>query len=874
MRILVVTAGARARQLARVLPWPVAEEDPRRAVAAAWGHVDALVCVMAAPAALRLVAPHLEGKRTDPAVVALDTGGRFAVPLAGAHAGANELAEELGRRLGATPVVTTAADAEEGWSGLDRVPATTAAGDLAKVGAALLEGAPVHLAQDRPWPLPDWLVRRATASPGGAVTATLRVTDEATSPGPGEAVLHPHCLVLGVGATSDASGGLADAVAEVLAEAGLSRDALEGVATLDRRCDRPDLAELGLCVDGFSAAELARIEVPNPSDAVAGWVGTPSVAEAAALASAGADAELVVPKRAAGRWTIALARRRAPRGHLAVVGLGPGDPRLRAPAADRALRGADAVVGYHAYLDAAADVLRPDQERFGSPIGHETARAALAVDLAASGRRVALVSSGDPEVYGMASLVVEELEARATTDPFLRSRLRLEVVPGITAGLAAGAALGAPFGHDFAALSLSDLLTPWAVIERRLRAVALADFVVALYNPRSAGRPDQLRRALRLLAESRPATTPVALADGLGSPSQRIRLTTLGGLLGDDARVLEGVGMRTTVVVGASTTRVVGPWLVTPRGYRGDETAPKPPAVGPDRSAATESTPSRPSAPSRLLVTVDDRCTACGACIVTCPEGALRAAPDLPVLRPGRCTGCLACVEVCPAGAITPIEVGQPRHPIEVESYHRLRRCSPEPVPPGASAAFAAVVERVHHATADPDLTATLREQPGSAEAGVRLLADGAPVVADVEMVRRGLRLPSPRCYLDLARRRGTNAQPTASAAAIALAVRRHPEGACFVIGCAPSALAELCALVEAGACRPGLVIGTPVGYVGAVEAKAQLAGIGVPAIWNEGRRGGAAVAVAVANALWGLAVEQLPDPTGRVQVLAEDGGR
>jgi len=871
MRILVVAAGARARQLALGLPWPVAEGDPRQAVEAAWGHVDALVCVMATPAALRLVAPLVQGKQRDPAVVALDSAGRFAVALAGAHSGANELAEEVARRLGATPVVTTAADAETGWCGLDRVPATTAAGDLAKVGSALLERRGVRLVQDRPWPLPTWLLEHTDAPPDVPIAATIRVTDEAVPARPREAVLHPHCLVVGVGATSDADGGLADALEEVLSDAGLSRAALEGVATLDRRRDQPGLAALGLSVDVFTAEELSRIEVPNPSDVVKGWVGTPSVAEAAALASAGPDAELVVPKRACGRWTIAIARRSAPRGHLAVVGLGPGDPDLRVPAADRALRRADAVVGYDAYLDAAADVLRADQERFGSPIGSETLRAALAVDLAASGRRVVLVSSGDPEVYGMASLVVEELEQRSAADPSLRSRLRFEVVPGVTAGLAAGAELGAPFGHDFATLSLSDLLTPWAVIERRLRALAIGDFVVALYNPRSAGRAGHLRRALGLLQEARPATTPVALLDALGSPEQRTFVTTLGELLGDEAGALERVGMRTTVVVGASTTRRVGPWLVTPRGYRREGQGDRPSAA-PAGARSTSSAPARTGA--RLLVSIDDRCSACGACIVTCPEGALRPAPDLPVLLPARCSGCLACVEVCPTGAISPVEIGLPRHAIEVESYRRLRRVSPDPVAPGASAAFAAVVERVHHATADPDLAGTLRERPGAADLGAALLAQGAPVITDVEMVRQGLRLPSPRCYLDLARRRGTRGWPTASAAALALAVERHPEGACFVIGCAPSALIELSALVQAGECRPGLVVGTPVGYVDAAEAKEGLASLEVPAIWNEGRRGGAAVAVAVANALWGLALERLPEPALSAEGLAEGGGR
>jgi len=879
MRVLVVVAGARARRVAERLPWPVADGDPRAAIAASWHHVDAIVCVMAAPAALRLIAPWVEDKLRDPAVVAVDSDARWAVPLAGAHRGANDLAEEIARRLGATAVVTTAADSESGWSGLDRVPATTAAGDLAVVGAALLERAPVRLVQEQPWPLPDWLSAR-TLGPDdldAAAAATLLVTDRAVAPKPAEAVLVPQCLVVGVGASTDADGGLAEALAEMLDTAGLSASALEGVATIDRRRDQPGLAELRLPVDLFSAEELARIEVPNPSDVVQRFVGTPSVAEAAALASAGVDAELVVPKRAFGRWTLALARRRSPRGHLAVVGLGPGNPAERTSAAEGALRRADAVVGYEAYLDAAADILGPAQEHFASPIGQETQRASLAVDLAAAGRRVAVVSSGDPEVYGMASLIVEELESRSRLDPFLRSRLRLEVVPGITAGLAAGALLGAPFGHDFAMLSLSDLLTPWEVIERRLRALAVGDFVVALYNPRSSGRPDQLRRALGILGDARPATTPVAFAHAVGARDRRVVVTTLGEALSDTGGPLGSAGMRTTVVVGSSTSRLAGPWIVTPRGYRSAARSQELPERGTmpqARSGSTAAASDRGSGGSRTLVSIDDRCTACGACVITCPEGALRPAADFPLFLPRRCTGCLACVEVCPAGAVSAFEIGRPRHPIEVESYRRLRQVPAVPAPVPSAGAFAAVVERVHHATADPELAASMRERPGAAAAGVELLADGASVIADVEMVRRGLSAPSPRCYLDLARRRGSEGWPTVSAAAIALGAERHPDGACFVIGCAPSALWALVDLIEAGAVRPGLVVATPVGYVGAFEAKERLAATSVPAIWNEGRRGGAAVAVAATNALWAGAANSLLAPGDPLAGSVGEGGR
>jgi cobalt-precorrin 5A hydrolase / precorrin-3B C17-methyltransferase len=355
---------------------------------------------------------------------------------------------------------------------------------------------------------------------------------------------------VGVGASSNAP---ADAAATLLdaALAGLARASVAEVATIDRRAGDPVVTSLGLPVRAFAAEALATVDVPTPSEAVRAAVGTPSVAEAAALLAAGPGAELVVAKVAGKEATVAVARRRGPRGHLAVVGLGPGGAAHRTPAAEAAVRRAEVVIGYGPYVDACADLLTAAQEVVRSPIGEETVRAKQAVAEAAAGRRVALVCSGDAGVYAMASLALEVAEG-----------VDVEVLPGVTAALAAAALLGAPLGHDHALISLSDLLTPWAAIEARLRAAAVADLAVALYNPRSRGRTWQFDAALDILREHRSPTTPVGVVTDAMRPGQSVILTTLGDV---DP---ETVGMTTCVIVGSSTTRVVAGRMVTPRGYR------------------------------------------------------------------------------------------------------------------------------------------------------------------------------------------------------------------------------------------------------------------------------------------------------------------
>jgi cobalt-precorrin 5A hydrolase/precorrin-3B C17-methyltransferase len=325
------------------------------------------------------------------------------------------------------------------------------------------------------------------------------------------------------------------------------------VATIDRRAADPVVTALGLPVRAFEAGALGTVDVPSPSEVVRAAVGTPSVAEAAALLAAGPGAELVVTKQAGAQATVAVARRRGPRGRLSVVGLGPGSAAHRTPAAEAAVRRAEVVVGYGPYVDACADLLGPAPEVVRSPIGDETVRAKHAVAEAEAGRRVALVCSGDAGIYAMASLALEVAADRPVD---------VEVVPGVTAALAAAAVLGAPLGHDHAVISLSDLLTPWSAIEARLRAAAAADLAVALYNPRSRGRRWQFDAALAILREHRSPATPVGVVTDASRPGQSVVLTTLADVDPDL------VGMTTCVLVGSSTTRILGGRMVAPRGYQ------------------------------------------------------------------------------------------------------------------------------------------------------------------------------------------------------------------------------------------------------------------------------------------------------------------
>jgi cobalt-precorrin 5A hydrolase/precorrin-3B C17-methyltransferase len=538
---LVTTTAAGRRAAAELQVLGETRVYDVRDLATAWAECDRLVVFLATGATVRLVAPLLQNKRTDPGVVCVDEGQRFAVALVGGHeGGANDLAEQVAEVLGCEPVVTTATDAV-GLPGLDTW-AWPVEGDVARVSRALLDGEPVRLEMPRVHPIPPLPV-------GAEGDLVVAVTDELTE---ADLVLRPPTLVLGIGASKGVKvEEVQELVTTTLAAHGLSSLSVSHVATVDAKADEGGI--VGLCAKTgwplvtHPAEVLAATPVPNPSDHPLEAVGTPSVAEAAALQ----HGDLVVEKTKSAMATVAISRIRA-RGRLSVVGIGPGARDLLTPRAVEALRASSVWVGLDQYVEQVRDLARPGTRFVETGLGKEEERAHSAVALAAEGHAVALLGSGDAQVYAMASPALEV--AGADID--------VEVVPGITAALAAGALLGAPLGHDHASISLSDLHTPWEAIEQRVRAVAEGDLVVSFYNPRSRGRDWQLPKALAILAGHRPPTTPVGVVTHASREGQQVHLTTLAEL------DVETVGMYSLVTVGSSQSTVVADRFVTPRGYR------------------------------------------------------------------------------------------------------------------------------------------------------------------------------------------------------------------------------------------------------------------------------------------------------------------
>ncbi len=566
--LVAATANGRRRAAHLAEVWEdtrLYDGKPREALAAAWNKCDALVLFLATGAAVRLVAPLLEDKRRDPGVVCVDDAGRFAVALCGGHeGGANALAERVAETLGAAPVITTASDSL-GMPALDSLGESLGfeveeGSDLAAVGAALVSGEEVRLFSEQRWPvgpLPENVVPVRTPAvpeePGGSsILITDRLFD--VPPAKPAVVYRPPSLVAGVGCSRGASAGeILGLLDSALDEAGLSRKSIAALASIDVKSDEAGLLEAANAIDVplrfYPAGELAAVEVPNPSLVVAGAVGTPSVAEAAVLAS---GAELVLEKRKSRNATVAIGRLPV-RGRLALVGLGPGEDALIPPLAREALAASELVVGLGQYVERIRHLLRPGTRVHTLPLGDEVARAEKALAEARAGGSVALVSSGDVGVYAMGSPALE----------LAREDIEVVVVPGVTAAQAAASLLGSPLGHDHCSLSLSDLLTPWEVIENRVRAAALGDFVVSLYNPRSKGRDWQLGKVREILLEHRPPDTPVGVVKNAYREEQEVVVVDLASLRPED------VDMLTVVVVGNSQTRLVAGRMVTPRGYLG-----------------------------------------------------------------------------------------------------------------------------------------------------------------------------------------------------------------------------------------------------------------------------------------------------------------
>lgn len=548
---------------------------PTETIAQLFAAGRPVIGICAAGILIRAVAGMVQDKHGEPPLIAVAADGSSVVPLLGGHHGANLLARRIAGILQGIAAITTAGDLAFGL-GLDEPPegyTLANPADAKGLMANLLRGNSVRIAGDAPW-------LRETNLPirdDGALL--IEVTHRAVDGGPDHLVYHPRSIAIGVGCERNARPvELIRLVQGMLDEAGIARDAVAGVYSLDLKADEPAMQELarwlGVPFRVFDADTL-NAETPrlaNPSAAVFAEVGVHGVSEGAALAAAGPQATLIVPKRKSEHATCAVAlaptpfdgaTRGRPRGALQVVGTGPGDAQWLTPEARMALSEATDWVGYGLYLDLYPQ-LQQGKVLHRYDLGEEETRVRAALDLAATGKHVALVCSGDPGIYAMATLVFALLEKHPERRDW--QRIAVTVAPGISALQAAAARSGALLGHDFCTISLSDLLTPLEAILDRIKAAAAADFVIAFYNPVSQRRRHQLELAKDILLQHRPGDTPVVLARNLGREGERVTLGTLAEL------DVDKVDMLTVVLVGSSASRAIQlpdgrRFAYTPRGY-------------------------------------------------------------------------------------------------------------------------------------------------------------------------------------------------------------------------------------------------------------------------------------------------------------------
>ncbi|WP_458723201.1 precorrin-3B C(17)-methyltransferase [Pseudomonas brenneri] len=481
-----------------------------------------IIALCAAGIVIRTLAAQLLEKGEEPAVLAVAEDGSAVVPLLGGLGGVNIMAREIAAALGVAAAITTSGELRFGTCLLNP-PQGYQLADLElgkRFVSDLLAGEHVRIEGAAPW------LDQANLAQDQQAHLSIHIGSAERVPADNELLIYPKNTWV----ACRPGAGLAARVRQALQQ--------DGIAVQSLACLLGDDADM-TCGELHEAA--LELGVPLRFTALA------------------AGPEIVIHSTAA---PVDLAQLGRPRGRLAVIGLGPGAAELMVPAVKAELARCTDVLGYETYVRMAGP-FRADQVQHCTDNREEMQRARHAFELAALGRSVVVVSSGDPGVFAMAAAVLEALHE--SSDPAWQ-RVELEILPGVSASLATAAQAGAPLGHDFCVMSLSDNLKPWSIIEKRLDLACQADLALAFYNPISRSRPWQLGRALEIVAQHRIAATPVVLGRDIGRPGQTLRTTTLGQLTPDQ------VDMRTMVLIGSSTTCAFprvggGEWVYTPRWY-------------------------------------------------------------------------------------------------------------------------------------------------------------------------------------------------------------------------------------------------------------------------------------------------------------------
>jgi cobalt-precorrin 5A hydrolase / precorrin-3B C17-methyltransferase len=508
-----------------------------------------IIGLCAAGILIRTLAPTLTDTKTEPPVVAVAADGSAVVPLLGGMTGVNDLAEKIATVLDVPPAITTTGKIQFNTV-LPDPPAGYRLANPEHIKtfiADLIAGISVSLDGDVPW----LTASDIPFSPDGE--RQIIVTTQAISGSPQRLVYHPTSLVLAIAQPAQFT--IPGWIELILARLSAANLALAAVA-----CIVIPKTPTGAAIAAIGTSLNLPIRLVESATENSKWNSQLTVInndENLTIFSA-TESDLAHCPAMFDPTSIGQAQ-----GKLTVVGTGPGSQQWMSPEVRDTILAATDLVGYHTYLNLVKD-LSAGKKCHGSDNRVELDRSRLALDLAASGKNVVVVSSGDPGIFAMAAAVLEVLDKEAK--PAWQT-IDLQIAPGISAMQAAAAAIGAPLGHDFCAISLSDLLKPWEVVATRIAAAAEADFAIAFYNPISSQRSWQLTAAKEILLKSRSSTTPVILARNLGRSGQEVRVITLGEL--DPA----SADMRTVILIGSSQTRVIPradghSWVYTPRSYQ------------------------------------------------------------------------------------------------------------------------------------------------------------------------------------------------------------------------------------------------------------------------------------------------------------------
>ncbi|KAB8331048.1 precorrin-3B C(17)-methyltransferase [Scytonema tolypothrichoides VB-61278] len=545
-----------------------------------FAHGTPIIGICATGILIRTLAPLLANKREEPPVLAVAEDGSAVVPLLGGLNGVNSLARQIGEVLSVKPAITATGDIRFGIALEDPPTGYRLANpdDAKSFMSDLLAGNSVRLEGSAPW------LKNSALPIAEDATRVIQITEKQVVSTSSRLVYHPATVAIGITflnpclpKTERGSSEEIALVQQMLADAELASASVAGIFASTLDAANPALQEIA---DALNVP--IRFFTP---DEIAGVMSQGKTVDVAAAAALTASSGQLVMQRQTSDFSCAIAKRCCfqqialspspininttgkPRGRLVVIGTGPGGSDWMSPEVKEVLRNATDLVGYSTYLELVGS-LSKGKRWHESDNREEIARARVALDLATEGRFVAVVSSGDPGIYAMAAAVFEVLEKEAKPE---WQGIEIQVAPGISAMQAAAAKIGAPLGHDFCAISLSDILKPWSIIEQRITAAAQADFVIAFYNPVSKQRTWQLAQAKNILLRYRYPETPVVLARNLGRDGESVQVCTLENLAPELA------DMRTVILVGSSKTRTIqrcdgSVWVYTPRRYDEDKT--------------------------------------------------------------------------------------------------------------------------------------------------------------------------------------------------------------------------------------------------------------------------------------------------------------